>query len=178
MDLSISDLIKSLTEDEKKYFDKYLDNTPVFIQSEKDSYLTITPLFKVTVAQNMKYTTTPRNKTTYIIPKNSSNELKNVIEHLNNPLIEPSTYHILLILKQIYSRRISQKNDSKDPYTGYTMTAGSVINCKFCNSTKVTIENKAKRSADEPTDTFYKCHDCGREFYPKLNLRVNDAKSS
>jgi len=69
------------------------------------------------------------------------------------------------------NRHYAAKEARESNYDKYTINAGSVLHCPNCPSTKITIENKNKRSADEPTETYYKCQDCGKEFYERIKIK-------
>lgn len=166
----INSLILNLSKEEDVLYNASLKISPMFRASDKESIANVSPLYRVALIQNNKYIGVPRHKTFYNIRDDYPEELKKLIGYLNTE-VDSESRRRLLILKSILSTRFfNLKEAVETDFNEFSITAGTKLICVNCSSTRVTIENKSKRSADEPTETFYKCQDCSREFYEKIKI--------
>ncbi len=161
-----------LNTEERIVFDLALKQSPMFRQSDKDNLMNVSPLYRVALVQNNKYSGTPSIKTLYTIRDEYPSDLKKVIKLLN----EDNTgehRRVLLIMKSILMSRYHKlKNVEETTYDEFMIKAGRSLVCVYCSkSNNVTIENKSFRSPDEDTETFYYCHECGRKFKETIKIK-------
>ena len=160
-----------LSEDEKKTYDRAISTPLVFKSVDKENVQNVSPLFRLSLIQVAKHQSPKSIKTMYVIKEDYPKELVSVISALNES--KDDRYRKELIaMKSILMNRYFNSPDIKETnYEEFMISAGSMLVCVHCSRTNVTIENKSKRSADEPTETFYKCQDCGKEFRERIRFQ-------
>lgn len=156
-----------LTPEESTEYETLVSTIPIFKSGDKENLTNVSPLYRLSLVQNSKYTNIPVVKTQYVNKSTYPKNLQLVINELNRGL---DTNRVeLLALKSILMKRLFKSKEVKEvSYDEFMIQAGSVLKCVYCAGTQITIENKSKRSADEPTETFYKCQDCKKEFYERI----------
>lgn len=172
----IEDLLSQLTPDEVIYYNESKDRITKFHPTIKPKIgsgkTNMSHGFMFTMAQATKYTTSPSPKTRYSCPKNSSKEIIDIVNAINSTTdyIERSN---LISLKIIFEARHYKQdlyNANIDSYEKYTIKAGQTQKCVRCSSSNTIPYTKQKRSADEPSETYYICQDCNCEFKPHVHI--------
>lgn len=165
----IDRIVSSLTTEEKLYYDESLEMSNLFqyTDNSKANILTNTSaLYNTSLNLSRKYTSPPIMKTYYSYPKNSNEEYKTVIDCINWNQSEELRPKLITIKNILICRKYKQSPFVNEVvnYDKYAILSESSLVCPNCKSHKITIENKQKRAADEPSETFYKCQDCNKEF--------------
>jgi len=169
--------INNLTPDEERFFELNANNLfkpTIKTNINRGKGSTISPDVLLSLNQSEKYTTVPTPKTIFGYLDSDSKDVKEIIDLLNQTTDFIHRNH-LLTLKNIYSAR--QYNISLyTPYDAtefdkYRIEAGAQSQrCLRCRSLNTIPITRQKRSADEPSETYYNCQDCNCEFVPKVHI--------
>jgi DNA-directed RNA polymerase subunit M/transcription elongation factor TFIIS len=165
----INKIVATFSDNEDIYYKESLQISTLFQHTDGAKINIVgntSALYNTSLNLIKKYTSSPIRKTYYMYSKTASSDYKQIIDSLNWNLSEEHRPK-LMIIKNILQCRYNNQNPfvtEVSNYDQYGIQSESSLICPNCNSHKITIENKQKRSADEPSETFYKCQDCSREF--------------
>jgi DNA-directed RNA polymerase subunit M/transcription elongation factor TFIIS len=166
----MENFIDQLTETEKETYIKKI-NEKIYFQapnSIKDNISNLSHIYHISLFQNIKYIHEPTRNTIYIVPEDSTQELKTINNMLNDEtdednIIKLSVLRTIHIMRKFNQSLVGGESVNYDKYK----LQGETTKCIKCKG-QTTLETRQKRSADEPSEIYYKCHTCRHEFKDKL----------